>query len=455
MNTEQLLQKQRKFFAGGKTKDVAFRLASLRKLEQEIRLREDAIQKALQTDLGKAPFESYMSEIALVLEELRFVARRLAKWAKPERIKTPLAHFPSKSTILKEPYGVVLLMAPWNYPFMLNMEPLVGAVAAGNCVVVKPSAYAPATSAVIKEIVENSFMPGHVAVVEGGREQNSALLQQRFDYIFFTGSTEVGKLVMEAAAQNLTPVSLELGGKSPCIVDETADIALAGRRIAFGKFLNAGQTCIAPDYLLVQQSVKEPLLAAIRQAILEFFGEKPLQNPELPKIVNQKHFNRLLGLIQGENAVIGGGNDGVSRIAPTVLDGITPDSPVMQEEIFGPVLPVMTFDVMETAVAFVNSREKPLALYLFTTSDKTKRMVLRQCSFGGGCVNDTIVHIANSRLPFGGVGYSGMGSYHGKTSFNTFSHAKSILEKSNKFDLQTRYHPYTKAKEKLLRRIMG
>lgn len=454
MEIQEIMRLQREFFAKGETLGVPFRLNALKKLELEIRLREKDIQDALQADLGKHPFEGYMTEIGLVLDELHFVAKRLAGWAKPTKVKTPLAHFHSKSFVIKEPYGLVLIMAPWNYPFMLNMEPLIGAIAAGNCAVVKPSAYAPATSAVIKAILESCFAPGHVAVVEGGRAENQALLEQRFDYIFFTGSIEVGRLVMTAAARNLTPVSLELGGKSPCIVDETANLKLAGRRIAFGKFLNAGQTCIAPDYLLVQQSVKEPLLEEIGKATKEFFGDDPLKSPELPKIVNQKHFERLCGLMAGETVAMGGGDDGEYRIAPTVLDGITAESPVMQEEIFGPILPVLTFGTIKEAVEFVHRGEKPLALYLFTTNAETEKTVLRECSFGGGCVNDTIVHIATSRMPFGGVGHSGMGGYHGKASFDTFTHPKSILKKSNKLDIKARYHPYTKAKEKLLRFVM-
>lgn len=455
MTIEKVVAEQRAFFATHATKDVEFRLATLKRLEQVIRARRADIEAALQQDLGKVGFEGYMTEIGTTLEELAFVRKNVRKWARDKRVKSSIVHYPSKCFVCHEPYGVALVMAPWNYPFLLSIEPVIGAVAAGNCVVLKPSAYSPATSGIVRQVCEEVFEPQHVAVVEGGRAENTALLEQRFDYIFFTGSVEVGKLVMEKAAKNLTPVSLELGGKSPCIVDETANLKVAGRRIAFGKYLNAGQTCIAPDYLLVQQSVAEELLEEIQNAVLEFFGDKPLESPELPWVVNDKHFERLRGLIKGEKVYFGGNVDAATRrIAPTLLTGITPDSPVMQEEIFGPILPVMTFDVMDTAVSFVNSHEKPLALYLFSTDRDVQQDVLERCSFGGGCVNDTIVHQASTRMGFGGVGHSGMGSYHGKKSFDTFTHEKSILQKGNWLDLKIRYHPYTQGKEKLLRRVM-
>ncbi|MFV0413099.1 MAG: aldehyde dehydrogenase [Oscillospiraceae bacterium] len=452
---QELVAKQRAFFAKGETKEINFRLNALKKLQLEIRLREKEIAAALQQDLGKHPFEGYMAEIGLTLEELSFIAQKLPRWAKDKKVKTGVANFPGKSFIHYEPYGVALIMAPWNYPFLLSLAPLIGAVAAGNCAVLKPSAYAPATSGVIRALVESCFAPGHVAVVEGGRAENSALMEQRFDYIFFTGSVEVGKLVMQKAAANLTPVSLELGGKSPCIVDETADIELAGRRIAFGKFLNAGQTCIAPDYLLVQQSVKQPLLEAIQRATEGFFGEEALQSPELPKIVNQKHFDRLCGLLQSGEVFFGGQTNAETlQIAPTVLTGVLPGSPIMQEEIFGPLLPVLTFDVPGTAISFVNSREKPLALYLFSNSKETQQQVLQQCSFGGGCINDTVMHIASTYMGFGGVGHSGMGNYHGVRSFKTFSHEKSILKKGTWLDVKLRYHPYTKFKSSVVKKIL-
>ena len=454
MPIEEIVSIQRSFFEKGETKELEFRRLALKKLGMEIRLKEESIRQALYEDLGKADMEAFMSEIGLVQQELAFIARRLPWWMADKRVRTPIAHFKSHSFIRPEPYGVALIMSPWNYPFLLSMEPLIGAVAAGNCVVLKPSAYAPATSAVLRELIESCFAAKHVCVVEGGREENAALLEQRFDYIFFTGSTEVGRLVMEKAARNLTPISLELGGKSPCIVDETANLSVAGRRIAFGKFLNAGQTCVAPDYLLVQESVQEELLNEIQNAVLEFFGDDPLLNPELPKIINRKHFERLSGLLQSGRVYMGGKHDGECRIAPTVLTMVKETDAVMQEEIFGPILPAMTFQKLDDAISFVNSREKPLALYLFSTNKEAQEKVLTACSFGGGCINDTVVHLATSHMGFGGVGNSGMGSYHGKRSFDTFSHEKSILSKSNWPDLNIRYHPYSKMKEKLLRMVM-
>ena len=349
-------------------------------------------------------------------------------------------------------FGVVLIMSPWNYPFMLCMEPLAGAIAAGNCCILKPSAYAPATSAVIRELIEAVFPPEYVAVVEGGRAENTALLEQRFDYIFFTGGVTVGKLVMEKASRHLTPVTLELGGKSPCIVEESANLKIAARRLAFGKYLNAGQTCVAPDYLLVQDSVKEPFLALLKQEIRNMYGEKPLENPDYPKIINEKHYRRILGLLEGETVLTGGeANETTLQIAPVILDGVKAEAPVMQEEIFGPVLPVLTFSSVDEAERFVREREKPLACYIFTTRKDVEKRLLQNLSFGGGCVNDTIIHLATSRMGFGGVGSSGMGSYHGKWSFETFSHEKSIVKKYNWIDLPIRYQPYTKGKEKLLK----
>ena len=453
MSIREIVEAQRAYFRTGATRSPSFREASLRRLRQAILEREDDINAALRADLNKSPFEAYMTETGMVLEELRFVLGRLRRWAKPERVPTPLAQFPSRSFILKEPYGVTLIMAPWNYPLQLSLEPLIGALAAGNCAVVKPSAYAPATSAVLAELLGACFPPEYVAVVQGGRQENQDLLEESFDYIFFTGGVAVGKLVMEKAAVHLTPVSLELGGKSPCIVDETADIPLAARRLAFGKFLNAGQTCVAPDYLLVQQRLREPLIAALTACIREFFGPVPLDNPNYPKIVNEKHLGRLLGLLEGAH-ILTGGESREGRLAPTLLDGVTADSPCMQEEIFGPILPVLTYDTLEEAVNFIVSRPKPLALYLFTRNKATEQRVLSSVSFGGGCVNDTIIHLATSHMGFGGVGASGMGSYHGKRSFDTFTHEKSIVKKAGWLDLPMRYPPYTDKHFRLLRKFL-
>lgn len=446
---------QRAYFGTGATKPAEFRLAALQKLREGLLRREKPLCGALRADLGKSAFESYMTELGMVLDELRFEAAHLRSWAKPRAVRTPLAQFRAKSFVCPEPYGVALIMAPWNYPVQLSLEPLIGALAAGNCAVLKPSAYAPRVSRELEELLAECFPPEYVAVVQGGREENAGLLAQRFDFIFFTGSVAVGKLVMKAAAEHLTPVSLELGGKSPCIVDSTADLRLAARRIVFGKFLNAGQTCVAPDYLLVQSDVQGELTRLLGEEIRAQLGAAPLENAEYPRIVNEKHFRRLLGLMEGAQVLAGGeAREGTLQIAPTLLSGVTGDSPVMREEIFGPLLPLLPFGTLDEAVSFVAGREKPLALYLFTGSRAAERRVLRELSFGGGCVNDTVIHLATPHMGFGGVGNSGMGSYHGKKSFDTFSHEKSIVRKAAWIDLPMRYHPYTEAHFRLLRRFL-
>ena len=388
----------------------------------------------------------------MTLSELRFVERHLDGWARDRRHLTPLAQFPAKSLTVSEPYGVVLIMSPWNYPFLLTVEPLIGAIAAGNCCVVKPSAYSPATSAVVRDILAECFPPEFVAVVEGGRAENQALLDQKFDYIFFTGGVEVGKEVMTRAARHLTPVTLELGGKSPCIVDSTARLDLAAKRLVFGKLLNCGQTCVAPDYLLIDRRVKTPFLAYVQRWITVMYGENPLDNDGYVRMVNRKHFDRVMGLIDPAKVVFGGrGDPETLKIQPTVLDNVSPEDPVMQEEIFGPVLPVLTFGQIGEALDFVNARPRPLALYLFSQEKSTQERFLRRTSFGGGCINDTVIHLATSRMGFGGVGASGMGSYHGRDSFETFSHRKSVVKKSTLLDLPVRYAPYSPGKDRLLR----
>lgn len=452
MEIKKIVERQRAFFMENKTKDLKFRLQALKRLEDALVENEEALSAALKEDLNKSPMEAYMTEIGMTLSELRYVRRNLAKWDRDMSVPSPLAQFHAKSFIKREPYGVALVMAPWNYPVMLSLEPLIGAIAAGNCCVLKPSAYAPATSKALARLIRDSFPPRYVAVVEGGRAENTELLEQRFDYIFFTGGVTVGKLVMEKAARNLTPVTLELGGKSPCIVDETANLKLAAKRLVFGKYLNSGQTCVAPDYLLVQEKVKDELLEHVKSWIHKMLGEKPLENPDYPKIITRKHFDRVRRLIDGQQVAEGGyGNQETLQIAPTVLDHVSWDAPVMQEEIFGPVLPVLTFSSLDEAIARVKEREKPLALYFFTTSSANEKRVLEELSFGGGCVNDTIIHLATSRMGFGGVGNSGMGSYHGKRSYETFSHEKSIVKKYNWIDMPIRYYPYNKMKERLLR----
>ena len=446
MNIESILRMQRQFFDSRQTFDIDTRLQGLRRLREAILAHEEEINAALKEDLGKSASESYMCETGMTLAELSDQIRHLRRRARPRRRMSNLANFPSSARAVFEPYGVVLVMSPWNYPFMLCMEPVIGAIAAGNCCVVKPSAYSPATSAVIRTILSEVFPPEYVAVVEGGRAENAALLEQRFDYIFFTGGVTVGRLVMEKAAVHLTPVTLELGGKSPCIVTADCDLKVAARRIVFGKFLNCGQTCVAPDYLLVDQSVKEPLLALIQKEIARQYGPDPLANPDYGKIINRKHFDRLCGLINPAKVVCGGQTQpDALRIAPTLLDHVQPGDAVMQEEIFGPLLPVLTYKSLDQAVQFIQSREKPLALYLFTRNRKAERLFAEYVSFGGGCVNDTILHLSVPSLGFGGVGRSGMGSYHGRKSFETFSHEKSILKKPFWPDLPLRYQPYTNA----------
>lgn len=452
MQIEELVKKQREFFFSGKTFDITYRENALDKLEQAILKYEDRLYDALKKDLGKSRAESYMCEVGLTLSELRYVRKHVRTWSRDRRVLTPLAQFHAKSFTVQEPYGVVLVMSPWNYPVLLTLEPLVGALAAGNCCVVKPSAYSPATSGVMAELIREAFPEEYAAVVEGGRKENQSLLEQKFDYIFFTGGVNVGKLVMEKASAHLTPVTLELGGKSPCIIDHTANLKLAARRLVFGKYLNCGQTCVAPDYVLIEQSIKDEFLGYVKKEIRKQFGKHPLQNPSYGKMVNRKHFDRVLGLIDREKLVCGGENNAETlQIAPTVLDEVTEADAVMQEEIFGPVLPVLTVKNADEAYAFVKSRPQPLAFYLFTSDGQTEERFLKEVPFGGGCVNDTIIHLATSNMGFGGVGNSGMGSYHGKKSFDTFSHEKSIVKKYTWLDLPMRYQPYNRVKEKLVR----
>ena len=452
MTIHELVDLQRRAFYAVNPRSVEERLDQLDVLRAAVTQREDMICAALRMDLGKSHEEAYMTEIGMVLSEISYIMRHLARWARPKRVHTPLAQFPSRSYIMREPYGVVLIMAPWNYPFQLTMNPLVGAIAAGNHCIVKPSAYAPATSQVIADLVASCFPSEQAAVIQGGRMENQALLEERFDYIFFTGGVNVGKLVLEKAARYVTPVTLELGGKSPCIVEESADISVAARRIAFGKAINSGQTCVAPDYLLVQERVKGKLLEAIKKCWDEFYGDA-LTSPQWPRMINQKHYQRVMSLIQGENVFCGGIGDG-ERIAPTLLTDVSWNAPIMREEIFGPVLPVISFKTIDEAILFVNRREKPLALYLFTRRASVEEKVLRRVPFGGGCVNDTVIHLASDLLPFGGVGQSGMGRYHGKYSFDTFTHEKSIVVKANWLDIRMRYPPYTRKKLNLIKKFL-
>jgi aldehyde dehydrogenase (NAD+) len=452
---EQILAAQRQFFRSGKTRSLAFRELMLDDLYRKIKELEPEINEALKQDLGKSAFETYMCETGLTLSEITYMKRHFRKFAAKKRVRTPIAQFPSRSYVLKEPYGCCLIMSPWNYPFLLTMEPLVDAIAAGNTAVLKPSAYSPATSAVIKKLVSAVFPEEYVAVIEGGRAENQSLLEQNFDYIFFTGGTTVGKLVLQKAAEHYTPVTLEMGGKSPCIVDETADLKVAARRIAFGKYLNCGQTCVAPDYLLIEASVKDRFLELFYQEIQAMYGEDPLQNPDYGRIVNRRHFDRLSEVLENETILFGGKTDADTlQIAPTVVGPVSPQGLAMSQELFGPILPVMTYESLEEAVRFVQSRPRPLALYIFSKDRGSIDYVQANVSYGGGCVNDTIIHLATSEMGFGGVGMSGMGSYHGKYGFDTFTHEKSTVDKATWLDLPMRYQKYTAGKEKLIRMFL-
>ena len=449
---DELLQSQREFFDTGITLDVHYRILALERLREAVKEHEKDIAEALKADLGKNELESFMCETGMVLSELSYMLKHIRKFAKRRRVVSPLAQFPSKSYVMPCPYGNTLIMSPWNYPFLLSMDPLIDAIAAGNTAVIKPSAYSPATAQLVEKIVSECFMPEYVAVVTGGRKENSELLNNKFDFVFFTGSQAVGREVLRHTAEHLTPAVLELGGKSPCIVDETANIELAARRIVFGKFINCGQTCVAPDYILCHRSVKEKLVSAITEQIKQQYGENPLNDPNYGRMVSQKHFQRVSGLISKEKTVHGGKcNEESLQIEPTVLDDVSWDDAVMQEEIFGPVLPVLVYDEFEELFSLLSQRQKPLALYIFSESLGNIEAVTSRIRYGGGCVNDTIIHLATSEMGFGGVGESGMGSYHGKTGFDAFSHNKSIVDKKTWLDLPMRYRPYSSFNEKLIR----
>ena len=453
MDIHEIVESEKHFFRTGVTRGVDFRIDMLKKFRKAIIENDELISAALKADLNKQPFESYMCETGLLLEEISFHIKRLKKWSKTRRVKSGIGQLPGKSYVCPEPYGVVLIMAPWNYPVQLCLMPLVGAISAGNCAVVKPSAYAPESSRVISKLIESAFPTGFVTAVEGGREANKALLDEPFDYIFFTGSVAVGKTVMEAAAKRLTPVTLELGGKSPIIVDETANLSLAARRIAFGKVLNAGQTCVAPDYLMIEKSVEAPFIEEYKKALADFFPDGDMSG--MVRIINDKHFERVCNILDNSGSVvIGGARDAETRfIEPSVLTEVPIDSPAMQQEIFGPVLPMLPYEKLDDCIDFIRSRPKPLALYIFSENKMNQEKVLNSCSFGGGCINDTVIHLASSHMSFGGVGESGMGSYHGKKSFDTFTHYRSVL-KQGKLDVKLRYFPYKSGKEKITRMIL-
>lgn len=451
----QVIARQREFFATHATRPLAFRLRALERLEEVVRAHEGRIAEAMHKDYRKSAFEAYVTEIGMVLDEIRYHRRHLKGWMKPECAWPGLFNLPATARIVREPFGVSLVMAPWNYPFLLLMNPLVGSISAGNCVVAKPADYSLHTSEAIAAMLGEAFPPEHIAVFTGGRSVIQELLEERYDHICFTGSASLGRVVMEKASRHLTPVVLELGGKSPCIVDADADIELAARRIAWGKFLNAGQTCVAPDYLLVHRAVKEPLLAALKRAITRMYGEDPRQSPDFQRIINDKQMAHMKRMLERGTALCGGVVDEAERyVAPTILEGVSPDDPVMQEEIFGPVLPVQTFDQLDEAIAFVNARPKPLALYFFSGNRASQRRMIGLTSSGGACINETVMHLASPHLPFGGVGESGMGGYHGKYSFDAFSHRRSVLDKATWLDLPLRYAPY-KGKLGLVKKLLG
>lgn len=449
---ESLLEKQRGFYRSGATISVEFRIRQLKKLYAAVKKYQTEINDALTADLGKSDYEGFMCESGLVLTEISYMIKHTKKFSKRKTVRTPLSQFCSHSFKQPVPYGNVLIMSPWNYPFLLTVEPLADAIAAGNTAILKPSAYSPQTGKILEKIIGECFSPEYVAVITGGRAENTALLDGKFDLVFFTGSRAVGKEVLRHTAENLIPAVLELGGKSPCIVDSSANISLAAKRIVFGKFLNCGQTCVAPDYILCERSVKDAFTDAVCREIKKQYGEDPLKNKDYGKIVNEKHFSRLCGLIDEKKVVLGGNcNPETLQISPTVMDNVTYSDAVMGEEIFGPIMPILTFDDYDAVVDELKTKDKPLALYLFTENKKHVNRVTTELSYGGGCINDVVIHLATSEMGFGGVGESGMGSYHGKDGFDAFSHYKSIVDKKTWLDLPMRYQPYkNKLYEKLL-----
>lgn len=453
-NVDNIIKKQQEFFDSGATLDVKFRLSMLKKLYNAIKTNEEEICKALRLDLNKHEYESYICEIAGVYTEIKHMLKNINKYAKKQYKKMGLAQTGCKGYVQNCPYGKVLIVSPWNYPFLLTITPLVDAISAGNTVIIKPSAYSENTSKVINKIISETFEEKYVACVLGGRKENAELFDKKFDFVFFTGSSQVGKELAIKCASTCTPVLLELGGKSPCIVDETADIKDAAKRIVFGKFLNVGQTCVSPDYLLCHKNVKEKLIENIIDKIKVQYGEDTLKNADYGKIINKKNFDRVVGLIDESKVIYGGKSDETTlKIEPTILDSVTEEDKVMQEEIFGPILPIMTYETIEEVISFVNNREKPLALYLFTKNKKLADLIPQRIQYGGGCINDTIIHLTSSQLGFGGVGESGIGAYHGKVGFEAFSHQKSIVVRKG-MDLALRYRPYTKRKEKIAKFLL-
>ncbi len=454
-NISIIVKEQNKYFLLGDTQKVKFRQQQLQQLKQLIVKKESEIVKALNKDLGKCQFESYLSEIRIIKKEIDNMINNLRKWVKPCYVATPIEQVPGTAFIQPQPKGVVLIISPWNYPFSLAIMPLIGAIAAGNCAIIKPSELTPHTSQVLVKIINNHFDNNYVKVIEGGKETSQQLLKEKFDHIFFTGSPDLGKIVMEAAAKQLIPVTLELGGKSPCIVDKKINIKETAKRIVWGKFLNAGQSCIAPDYLLVNQQIKLQLLEAIKKAIKEFYGENPFQSSDYGRIINKHHFKRLSTLLTSGQIIVGGQViPEENYISPTIIDQVSSEFPIMQDEIFGPILPILDYDKIEEAIAFINQRPNPLAIYLFSNDKKQQKKVLENTLSGGVGINDTVMQYGVLTLPFGGVGKSGMGSYHGKASFDTFSHYKSVLKRSFWLETNLRFPPY-QGKLKWIKRLLG
>lgn len=454
MDIPKLVSAQKHFFASQQTKDISFRKYALRKLQSELFKREADIVQALYNDFKKSEYEAIMTETSIVYSELKMAIKNIEKWNKPKKVLPSILNFPSSAKIYSEPYGTVLIIAPWNYPFQLAISPLIGAIAAGNTIVLKPSELTPHTSTILREIIEAVFDERHVAVIEGGVPVAQELLTLRWDYIFFTGSVNVGRIVAKAAAEFITPVTLELGGKSPCVVDDSASIKLAAKRIAWGKFINGGQTCIAPDYILIHKSQKDAFLNAMKEEITLAYGDDPEQSSDFPRIVNTRNFERLAIMLENENILIGGKtNKDDCYIAPTLIDEPSLDSEVMKGEIFGPILPIISYETENDIATIIGKYDKPLAFYIFSNKNGFAKKLIHEYSFGGGTINDTTVHFANHRLPFGGVGESGIGGYHGKQTFDTFSHKKGIVSRGTWLDVPTRYAPY-KGKLKQLKNLM-
>jgi aldehyde dehydrogenase (NAD+) len=451
----EIMDNHRKYFETGITRDVEFRLQQLVKLKQMLRRNEDVLIQALQMELHKSAYEAFSTEIGILYGDINFIIKNLKKWVKPQKVKTPLVLFGTRSYVRAEPYGTALIIAPFNYPVNLVFEPLIGAIAAGNCSVIKPSELTPGVSRIIALMIKETFDEAYIRVIEGKQDITSMLINSPFDYIFFTGSQRVGKIVMEAAARRLTPVTLELGGKNPCIVDETADINSAARKIAWGKFSNAGQICVAPDYLVVHRQVKARLLDSLKKYLKDFYGDDPSGSEDFGRIINEAHTERLRQLIDHSKVVVGGDYDIKQKyIAPTILDGVEWNDRIMEEEIFGPILPVLEYENLDEVISQIKNKQKPLALYIFTRDKIAGKKIIENISYGGGCINDVLVHVGNPYLPFGGVGTSGIGSYHGKRSFDTFSHMKSILERKMSMESDIMYPPYTGKKLGMIKKFL-